>query len=205
MGFRLPGIKRASKGAEIPKGFFAVYVGDNKRRFVIPISFLNQPTFQDLLSQSEEEFGYSHPTGGLTIPCTEDVFLNVTSSFNGLYVILSTSKTENPNLSETALATGLLFETFEMGFRFPAIRRASFTGSQSSSKAVNMAKGYFAVYVGERMKRFVIPMSYLNQPSFQDLLSQAEEEFGYNNPMGGLTIPCTEDVFLHVISSLNGL
>lgn len=84
MGFRLPGTKRASKGAEIPKGFFAVYVGHNKRRFVIPISFLNQPTFQDLLSQSEEEFGYSHPTGGLTIPCKEDVFLNVTSSFNGL-------------------------------------------------------------------------------------------------------------------------
>ncbi|XP_027904777.1 auxin-induced protein 6B-like [Vigna unguiculata] len=93
-----------------------------------------------------------------------------------------------------------------MGFRSPAIRRASFTGSsQSSSKAINIAKGYVAVYVGERMKRFVIPMTYLNQPSFQDLLSQAEEEFGYNHPMGGLTIPCTEDVFLHVTSRLNGL
>ncbi|QCE16877.1 SAUR family protein [Vigna unguiculata] len=58
-----------------------------------------------------------------------------------------------------------------MGFRFPAIRRASFTGSsQSSPKAINIAKGYVAVYVGERMKRFVIPMTYLNQPSFQDLL-----------------------------------
>jgi len=50
------------------------------------------------------------------------------------------------------------------------------------------------------MKRFVIPMSYLNQTSFQDLLSQAEEEFGYDHPMGGLTIPCTEDVFLHITS-----
>nr|KYP64954.1 Auxin-induced protein X10A [Cajanus cajan] len=54
------------------------------RRFVIPISYLNQPTFQDLLSQSEEEFGYSHPTGGLTIPCNEIVFLSVTSRLNGL-------------------------------------------------------------------------------------------------------------------------
>jgi len=84
MGFRLPGIKRASKGAEIPKGHLAVYVGDNIRRFVIPISYLNQPTFQDLLNQSEEEFGYSHPTVGLTIPCKEEVFLNVTSRLNGL-------------------------------------------------------------------------------------------------------------------------
>ncbi|ESW07896.1 hypothetical protein PHAVU_009G001400 [Phaseolus vulgaris] len=92
-----------------------------------------------------------------------------------------------------------------MGFRFPATRRASFTDSQASLKAVNVAKGYLAVYVGERMKRFVIPLSYLKQPSLQDLLSQAEEEFGYNHLMGGLTIPCTEDVFLHVTSSLNWL
>ncbi|CAJ2671791.1 unnamed protein product [Trifolium pratense] len=85
-----------------------------------------------------------------------------------------------------------------MGFLLPAIRRAS-------SKAVNVPKGYLAVYIGEKMKRFVIPMSYLNQPSFQDLLSQVEEEFGYDHPMGGLTIPCTEDAFLHITSRLNGL
>jgi SAUR family protein len=28
------------------------------------------------------------------------------------------------------------------------------------------------------MKRFVVPVSYLDQPSFQDLLRKAEEEFG---------------------------
>nr|KYP68304.1 Indole-3-acetic acid-induced protein ARG7 [Cajanus cajan] len=54
------------------------------------------------------------------------------------------------------------------------------------------------------MKRFVIPVSYVNQPSFQDLLCQAEEEFGYDHPMGGLTIPCSEDVFQHITSCLNG-
>ncbi|KAK7310579.1 hypothetical protein RJT34_08175 [Clitoria ternatea] len=92
-----------------------------------------------------------------------------------------------------------------MGFRLPAIRRASFIGGQASSKAVNVPKGYLAVYVGEKMKRFVIPMSYLNQHSFQDLLSQVEEEFGYDHPMGGLTVPCSEDAFLHITSQLNGL
>jgi len=50
----------------------------------------------------------------------------------------------------------------------------------------------------------VIPVSHLNQPLFQDLLSKAEEEFGYDHPMGGLTIPCTEDVFQHITSCLNG-
>ncbi|KAF7841096.1 Auxin-induced protein X10A [Senna tora] len=72
-------------------------------------------------------------------------------------------------------------------------------------KSVEVPKGYVAVYVGEKMKRFVIPISYLNQPSFQDLLSQAEEEFGFHHPMGGLTIPCKEDEFLDITSHLNRL
>ncbi|KAK4284802.1 hypothetical protein QN277_001584 [Acacia crassicarpa] len=90
-----------------------------------------------------------------------------------------------------------------MGFRVPRIRRASsFSRNLASSKGGNVPKGYLAVYVGEKMKRFVIPISHLNQPSFQDLLSQAEKEFGYDHPMGGLTIPCTEEDFESAISCL---
>jgi SAUR family protein len=48
-----------------------------------------------------------------------------------------------------------------MGFQLPAIRRSS-----SSKAADGVAKGYLAVYVGDIMKRFVIPVSFLNQPSF---------------------------------------
>ncbi|CAJ1978807.1 unnamed protein product [Sphenostylis stenocarpa] len=91
-----------------------------------------------------------------------------------------------------------------MGFRLPGIRKAIFTANQTSSKAADAQKGYLAVYVGEKMKRFMIPVSYLNKPSFQHLLSQAEEEFGYDHPMGGLTIPCSEEVFQHITSCLNG-
>ncbi|CAN8255954.1 unnamed protein product [Cochlearia groenlandica] len=70
--------KRADFAA--PKGFLAVYVGESlKKRYVVPISYLSQPSFQALLSKSEEEFGFDHPMGGLTIPCREDTFINVTS------------------------------------------------------------------------------------------------------------------------------
>ncbi|KAK7341400.1 hypothetical protein VNO80_24329 [Phaseolus coccineus] len=89
-----------------------------------------------------------------------------------------------------------------MGFRLPGMRKTSFATNQASSKGMDVAKGHLAVYVGEKMKRFVIPVSYLNQPSFQDLLSQAVEEFGYDHPMGGLTIPCREDLFLDITSRL---
>ncbi|BFG41366.1 hypothetical protein CerSpe_276400 [Prunus speciosa] len=88
MGFRLPGTIHAkktqvpSKSLDVPKGYFAVYVGESqKKRFVIPLSYLNQSSFQDLLSQAEEEFGYDHPMGGITIPCSEEAFLGLTSRF----------------------------------------------------------------------------------------------------------------------------
>lgn len=82
------------------------------------------------------------------------------------------------------------------------LRRSSLLGSQA------IPKGYFAVYVGENeneMKRYVVPISLLSHPSFQELLSQAQEEFGYDHPMGGLTIPCREDVFIDLASRFNGL
>ncbi|KAH0721591.1 hypothetical protein KY290_005382 [Solanum tuberosum] len=64
----------------IPKGHCAVYVGESqKRRFVMPVSYLSQPLFQELLAQAEEEFGFDHLMGGLTIPCKEDVFIDLTS------------------------------------------------------------------------------------------------------------------------------
>ncbi|KAK7341403.1 hypothetical protein VNO80_24332 [Phaseolus coccineus] len=86
-----------------------------------------------------------------------------------------------------------------MGFRLLGVRRAR----QAASNGEEVPKGYLAVYVGEKMKRFMIPVGYLNQPSFQDLLSLAEEEFGYHHPMGGLTIPCKEDVFLNIMSAIS--
>ena len=74
----------ASRFADVPKGFFAVYVGESeKKRFVVPISFLNKPSFQDLLTRAEEEFGFHHPMGGLTIPCSEDIFIDLTSRLHG--------------------------------------------------------------------------------------------------------------------------
>nr|XP_016437291.1 PREDICTED: uncharacterized protein LOC107763325 [Nicotiana tabacum] len=68
----------------------------------------------------------------------------------------------------------------------------------------DVPKGHFAVYVGEtEKKRYVVPIAYLNHASFQELLRKAEEEFGFQHPMGGLTLPCNEDAFFHLTSRLN--
>ncbi|KAL3613992.1 Auxin-responsive protein saur24 [Castilleja foliolosa] len=72
--------RSSSLGAKAPKGYFVVYVGLNeKKRFVIPVSYLNHSSFQELLFQAEEEYGFDHPMGGLTIPCSQDLFVNLTS------------------------------------------------------------------------------------------------------------------------------
>ncbi|XWS55030.1 hypothetical protein CRYUN_Cryun10bG0139900 [Craigia yunnanensis] len=75
--------RAGSNQMDVPKGYLAVYVGESqKKRFIVPISFLNQPSFQKLLSIAEEEFGFNHPMGGLTIPCREEVFIDLTSRLN---------------------------------------------------------------------------------------------------------------------------
>ncbi|XP_024983108.1 auxin-responsive protein SAUR21-like [Cynara cardunculus var. scolymus] len=84
------------------------------------------------------------------------------------------------------------------------LRRSLSNGSRNTYMAI--PKGYFAVYVGEQeKKRFVVPVSLLSQPAFQELLYKAEEEFGYNHRMGGLTIPCSKDIFTDLASRLGAL
>ncbi|CAA7041062.1 unnamed protein product [Microthlaspi erraticum] len=78
LGGSLAGTRKANSA---PKGFLAVYVGERqeKQRYIVPVSYLSQPSFQALLSKSEEEFGFNHPMGGLTIPCPVDIFIGITS------------------------------------------------------------------------------------------------------------------------------
>ncbi|KAG6739522.1 hypothetical protein POTOM_057123 [Populus tomentosa] len=59
--------------ADVPKGYLAVYVGPELRRFIIPTSYLSHSLFKVLLVKVEEEFGFDH-TGALTIPCEIETF-----------------------------------------------------------------------------------------------------------------------------------
>ncbi|VFQ65865.1 unnamed protein product [Cuscuta campestris] len=82
--FLLGSRKSSSEAAAVPKGHMAVYVGgrteEKKRRYVVPIWYLKHPLFQRLLRLAEEEYGFDHPMGGLTIPCTQSAFSTVTSA-----------------------------------------------------------------------------------------------------------------------------
>ncbi|CAL1384006.1 unnamed protein product [Linum trigynum] len=60
--------------SDVPSGHVAVCVGSSCRRFVVRATYLNHPVFVKLLTQAEEEFGFSNNQGPLTIPCDESVF-----------------------------------------------------------------------------------------------------------------------------------
>ncbi|OIW14361.1 hypothetical protein TanjilG_15715 [Lupinus angustifolius] len=60
----------------VPKGYLAVSVGENLKRFIIPNEYLTHQAFQILLREAEEEFGFQQ-IGVLRIPCEVSVFENI--------------------------------------------------------------------------------------------------------------------------------
>ena len=75
----IPRYHSSSTITNVPNDYFPVYVGEcRKKRFVVPLSYLRHPSFQTLLKLSEEEFGYDHSMGGLTLPCKEETFIELT-------------------------------------------------------------------------------------------------------------------------------
>lgn len=59
--------------AGVPKGYLAVCVGEELKRFVIPMEYLGHQVFKILLREAEEEFGFQQE-GVLRIPCEVAVF-----------------------------------------------------------------------------------------------------------------------------------
>ncbi|KAK9111880.1 hypothetical protein Scep_019399 [Stephania cephalantha] len=51
-----------------PKGHFAVYVGSEETRFVVPTSCLKNPVFQELLDKAAEEYGFDNHDR-IVLPC----------------------------------------------------------------------------------------------------------------------------------------
>jgi SAUR family protein len=64
------------KRGKVKKGWLAVRVDEDQRRFVIPIAYLYHPLFRRLLEAAREAYGY-HSSGPLRLPCSVDEFLRL--------------------------------------------------------------------------------------------------------------------------------
>lgn len=70
-----------------PTGFFPVYVGEGRQRFLVPMGFLSHPLFKMLLEKARNEFGFKQRSG-LTVPCSVSAFqevLNAVECCNGKF------------------------------------------------------------------------------------------------------------------------
>lgn len=76
---------------EMRKGFIAVYVGRELRRFEIPANYLSKPEFAGLMERAAQEFGFEQE-GGLRVPCEEDEFEELVSRCMTIEKLESKSK-----------------------------------------------------------------------------------------------------------------
>ena len=66
------------------QGYFAVYVGPARRRFLIKTESVNHPLFRMLLEEAEKEYGFDF-VGPLTLPCEVAVFRRIMNTLNADY------------------------------------------------------------------------------------------------------------------------
>ncbi|KAJ8446732.1 hypothetical protein Cgig2_002894 [Carnegiea gigantea] len=183
---RLPSMISATKQAlklqneshGIRKEHVTVYVGDyneEKKRYLVPLSCLKHPAFQ------------KNPV--LTIPW----------ALNRQH---KTSFFENP-LPSLQQPKGSIFAFKKLQYikSHHGLPAACYDLSHQTDPKAAKQKPW--IYVGDhnkQKKRYVVPLSCLSHPAFRKLLSRAEEEFGFNHPTGGLTIPCDEQTFARIVS-----
>lgn len=72
-------------------------------------------------------------------------------------------------------------------------------GGLPGSESAEVPKGHVAVYVGPKLRRFVIPTSYLSMPDFRGLMDGTAEEYGFEKE-GALELSCDEEDFQKVLT-----
>lgn len=68
----------SSPPCKTPTGSFTIYIGEERRRFVVPMGYLSHPLFKMMLDKSSKEFGFNQKNG-LVVPCSVNAFQEVVS------------------------------------------------------------------------------------------------------------------------------
>ncbi|XP_076946885.1 auxin-induced protein 15A-like [Bidens hawaiensis] len=82
-------LKDQEEACTTPTGFLALYIGEERRRFVVPTGYLSHPLFKMLLDKASYEFGFEQKHG-LVVPCSVTAFqevLSVVECCNGKFDI----------------------------------------------------------------------------------------------------------------------
>ncbi|CAM8952107.1 unnamed protein product [Rhodiola kirilowii] len=67
---------KSPKGSSVSSGYFAVYVGEERQRFMVKTAYLTHPLFKMLLEKASNEFGYER-RDVIEVPCSVSAFQEV--------------------------------------------------------------------------------------------------------------------------------
>ncbi|MBA0844567.1 hypothetical protein Goarm_023372 [Gossypium armourianum] len=180
--------RRRITSSLVDNGHFVIYTIDQKR-FVIPLAYLRNNIFMELLKMSEEEFGLPSD-GPIIFPC-DSVAMN--------YIV---------SLLRRSLAKDL--EKAVLNSKIATVGRKRITSARTNRKvasgAVNhyekssvVVKGCFVIFTTDK-RHFVIPLAFLSNCIFRELFKMSEEEFVLPSD-GPITLPC-DSVFMNYIISI---
>lgn len=88
----------------VPKGYLAVSVGLEEKRYTIPTEYLSHQAFHVLLREAEEEFGFQQ-AGVLRIPCEVAIFesiLKIMEEKNEGYLVMTTTAKQDCRFNAAA-------------------------------------------------------------------------------------------------------
>nr|GEX37586.1 auxin responsive SAUR protein [Tanacetum cinerariifolium] len=200
----LPRAANCNDTTIVDKGCFVVYSSD-RVRFMIPIDYLKNDIFQELLEMAEEEYGLQRD-GPIRLPL-KAVFMQSTIS----HIERQMSKEHEDELRITinswkCLSTSnMQFEQFPTQLKWQSLvaqrrKRISLSRAVNFNETTIVDKGCFVVYTSDGV-RFVIPIGYLKNDLFQELLEMAEEEYGLQRD-GPIRLPLRADFMQYTISHI---
>ena len=82
---------KSSKTRKVPKGYIGLYVGEEKKKYEIPVKYLSLPAFQELIVQSQADELEPKIQGPIMLACRTEEFdqlLKLAEVSNGILKIL---------------------------------------------------------------------------------------------------------------------
>ncbi|MBA0829140.1 hypothetical protein Goarm_013761 [Gossypium armourianum] len=204
--------RRRITSSLVDKGHFVIYTIDQKR-FVIPLAYLRNTIFVELLKMSEEEFGLPSD-GPITLPC-DSVAMNYILSllqrslakYLEKAVLNSVASYRCSSNTTSIITTKKLIRKERKRQKIASIGRKRIASARANTKiaaaAANdynrsseLVKGCFVIFTMDKI-RFLIPLAFLSICIFRELFKLSEEEFGLPSD-GPITFPC-DTVFMNYI------
>ncbi|KVI04018.1 Auxin responsive SAUR protein, partial [Cynara cardunculus var. scolymus] len=158
----------------VDKGCFVVYTCD-EIRFVVPLEYLKNEVFQEVLEIAEQEYG-SQSDGPIRLPF-KATFMQYMVSL----IERQMCKDVEEEFRTGSITSWRCLSTSKLPkklIRMATLRQKRFTFPRAANGTTRgIDKGHFTVYTSDEI-RLVMPLCYLKNEVFLELLKVAEDEYG---------------------------